>query len=219
MRIAFAILMLLLSVSLTACEDLEALWGTPPPLDTPDVETPVEAPVKAPEKPPAPLADMETLSSLLPKLGREGDMMWKRKHRSVPGHFAAHMVVRENNRRAMLITVDDLLHDDARVAQLKTQLTAMNPGILAEEVPGVQLRLLIVDRYEVVMKAQDVLRGQPEVMMEWFEKLRLKTLLGDQAKAYAKARSDAKAKAKADAWRARVKERKDKLKRQQWRQR
>ncbi|MEO1268598.1 MAG: hypothetical protein AAFX99_10900 [Myxococcota bacterium] len=123
----------------------------------------------------APLAKPEELSGALARLGRGSEFTWGRKTTLVQGHLVAWLMLKEQERPLLTVTIDDLINDPRR----RRRLQAM-PGRIrkhpAEKVSDNWIRALVAGRFEVVVRAQDNTYYNQSRLDHWFEELRLDNL-------------------------------------------
>jgi hypothetical protein len=146
----------------------------PTPAPTPQDTLPPQEPSSP--TPTTALATPEALAEVRPKLRPDNDLSWGRKHTSIPGHYGAWLLARDQ-KPVLLLTVDDLLLHPERHAWLRARTVEIAPGLPADISTGNWIHALVADRYEVSLLTQGAHLGDHALLLEWFDKLNLKPLL------------------------------------------
>lgn len=176
-------LLVVLTVGLVACgEDAPAPRAATPgwmakgaPLPPEDDPEPTR---KQREEPVATLTSAQDLKAALPRLKRSGDLSWGEMSTMIPGHLGARLMDPGDGkdgapRHVMTILIDDLLERPYRRDALKAQpelFSGKYPGDIARDL---WIRVLVKERYEILIRAEDPAWRKHEKLKSWFDRMRL----------------------------------------------
>jgi len=102
-------------------------------------------------------------------------MTWGRKTTVVPGHLSTWLVSREQKKPLLIVTVDDLKDSSERLAHLR-EMDGEIRGFPADRSRNSWVRVLVSDRFEVVVRALDKTYFNQKKLDSWLESLNLKRL-------------------------------------------
>ncbi len=141
------------------------------PLDEPSLTTTPQGPT---------LASPDGLKTALPKLTRGSRYDWGHHSALVPGHLASQLMEADEAkdkppRHVVTFIIDDLLARPQRLTQMQAMPPVINkrPG---EIIQAEYIRVLVDDRFEVVVRAEDPSHANYEKLKYWHDQMRLSEL-------------------------------------------
>lgn len=111
---------------------------------------------------------------VLPHVKRRSELRWGVATK-LPGHLGAPLITRKGKHPVVLVTVDDLLQWPERIAELAA-LPKMIAGLPTDIAPGSWIRVLVANRFEVVVRPRVDTYRDPDKLREWFDRLKLDEL-------------------------------------------
>lgn len=122
-----------------------------------------------------PTLEAEEIAVVLPKLKRRSTLKWERQNTLVRGHFSTHLVTREGEHSMLILTIDDLADRPRRVEWLRSSPNKLR-GMPAEIARDAWLRVLVHNRFEVVLRANDPSFADSGKLQHWLDQLKLDDL-------------------------------------------